>query len=154
MNLQVEKSKNELEQAVNNSNLKINNMTKREIKILIADDYKPLCKALRNILNKYKELEVIGIANTDQEEISKIEDLKPRVVITDIKRNNQYTGLDIVKQYSDKKDSPYFFIISSEIDEKELNNNHKIIGFMRKPFLDYDKIVKEILEIIYKFRDI
>ena len=120
-------------------------ITERTIKILIADDYKPLCNTLKKILNKYKELEVIGIANTDQEEISKIEDLKPNVVITDIKRNNQYTGLDIVKQYSCKEDSPYFFIISSEINEKELNNN-KIIGFMRKPFLDYDKLVEKILE--------
>lgn len=120
-------------------------ITEKTIKILIADDYKPLCNTLKNILNGYKELEVVGIANTDQEEISKIEDLKPNVVITDIKRNNQYTGLDIVKQYSCKEDSPYFFIISSEINERELNNN-KIIGFMRKPFLDYDKLVEKILE--------
>lgn len=121
-------------------------ITERTIRILIADDYKPLCNTLKKILNKYKELEVIGIANTDQEEISKIEDLKPNVVITDIKRNNQYTGLDIVKKYSCKEDSPYFFIISSEINEKELNDN-KIIGFMRKPFLDYDKLVEKILEV-------
>lgn len=131
---------------IDNTNSANENILKKKIKILIADDYKPLCDTLRNILNGYNEIEVIGIANTDQEEISKIEDLKPNVVITDIKRNNQYTGLDIVKQYSDKKDSPYFFIISSEINEKELNNN-RIIGFMRKPFLDYDKLVERILEV-------
>lgn len=119
----------------------------KKIKILIADDYKPLCETLRNILNKYEELEVIGLAHTDQEEISKIEELKPNVVITDIKRNNEYTGLDIVRQYLDKEDSPYFFIVSSEINEKELRNNNKIIGFMSKPFLDYDKIVDEILKV-------
>lgn len=119
----------------------------KKIKILIADDYKPLCETLRNILNKYEKLEVIGLAHTDQEEISKIEELKPNVVITDIKRNNEYTGLDIVKQYLDKEDSPYFFIISSEINEKELRNNSKIIGFMSKPFLDYDKIVDDILKV-------
>ncbi len=146
MNLQVENLKNKLEQSVNNPDSTTNNMTERKIKILIADDYKPLCYTLRNILNRYKGLEVIGIANTDQEEISKIENLKPNVVITDLKRNNQYTGLDIVKQYSCKEDSPYFFIISSEINEKELNDDNKIIGFMRKPFLDYDKLVEKILE--------
>lgn len=145
MNLQVENLKNELKQPVNNSNSTTNDMTERKIRILIADDYKPFCNTLKSILNEYTKLEVIGIANTDQEEISKIENLKPNVVITDIKRNNQYTGLDIVKQYSCKEDSPYFFIISSEINEKELNNN-KIIGFMRKPFLDYDKLVEKILE--------
>lgn len=121
-------------------------MFEKKIKILIADDYKPFCNTLRNILNGYKELEVIGLAHTDQEEISKIEKLKPNIVITDIKRNNQYTGLDIVNQYSRKEDSPYFFIISSEINEKELTNN-KIIGFMRKPFLDYDKLVEKILKV-------
>ena len=71
MNLQVENLKNKLE---HNSNAITNNMTERKIKILIADDYKPLCNTLRDILNGYKELDVIGIANTDQEEISKIED--------------------------------------------------------------------------------
>ncbi len=146
MNLQVENLKNKLGQSINNSDSTTNDITEKKIKILIADDYKPFCNTLRKILNRYKELEVIGLAHTDQEEISKIEELKPNVVITDIKRNNQYTGLDIVKQYSCKEDSPYFFIISSEINEKELTNN-KIIGFMRKPFLDYDKLVEQILKL-------
>ena len=39
-----------------------------------------------------------------------------------------------------------FLVISSEINEKELTNN-KIIGFMRKPFLDYDKLVEKILKV-------
>lgn len=143
MNLQVENFKNELESTESTTN----NTIEKKVTILIADDYKPFCDTLRNILNRYKEIEVIGIANTDQEEISKIEDLKPNLVITDIKRNNQYTGLDIAKQYSYKKDSPYFFVISSEINEKEISNNDKIIGFMKKPFLDYDKLVEKILKI-------
>lgn len=122
------------------------NAIKNKVKILIADDHKPLCDVLKNILSKYNELEVIGIANTDEEEILKIENLKPNVVITDIKRNNKYTGLDIIKQYSNKEYSPYFFIISSEINENELKIN-KIIGHMRKPFLDYDKMVEIISKV-------
>lgn len=143
MNLQVDN----LESIENNYNPTLKNKTEKKIKILIADDYKPLCETLRNILNRYEELEVIGLAHTDQEEIEKIEELKPNVVITDIKRNNQYTGLDIVKQYENKEDSPYFFVISSAADERKLNSNPKIIGFMSKPFLNYDKIVEEILKV-------
>lgn len=37
----------------------------KNIKILIADDYKPFCNTLKNILNEYTKLEVIGIAHTD-----------------------------------------------------------------------------------------
>lgn len=143
MNLQVDN----LESIENNYNPTIKNKAEKKIKILIADDYKPFCETLRNILNGYDGLKVIGLAHTDQEEIEKIEELKPNVVITDIKRNNQYTGLDIVKQYENKEDSPYFFVISSAADERKLNPNPKIIGFMSKPFLNYDKIVEEILKV-------
>lgn len=144
---ELEKTKIVSELVVNNPNSIRDNIMQKNIKLLIADDHKPLCNVLKNILNEYKELEVVGIANTDQEEISKIEDLKPDVVVTDIKRNNKYTGLEIIKQYSDKKHKPYFFVISSEINENELNSNYKVIGFMRKPFLDYDKMVETILKV-------
>ncbi len=45
----------------------------------------------------------MGIANTDEEEIKLIEELKPDVVVTDLMRNHEFTGLDIIKRLFRKK---------------------------------------------------
>lgn len=119
---------------------------KDKIKVLIADDYKPFAEILKRILEKYDKLQVIGIASDDKEEIEKINQLEPDVVITDMLKNKKYTGLEIIKEYSNKSNSPYFFVLSSEINEADLKENSKVIGFMRKPMIDYDKMVKIILE--------
>ena len=51
-------------------------------------------------------------ANTDEEEIKLIEELKPDVVVTDLMRNHEFTGLDIIKDYSEKEKSPKFVVVS------------------------------------------
>ena len=71
-----------------------------KIKIIIADDDIKTCEDIKNKLKNYESIEVIGIANTDEEEIKMIEELKPDVVVTDLMRNHKFTGLDIIKDYS------------------------------------------------------
>ena len=61
-----------------------------KIKIIIADDYNIFCEMIRDYLIKYEEIEILGIANTDEEEIRMIEELKPEIVITDLMRNRTY----------------------------------------------------------------
>lgn len=119
---------------------------KNKIKILIADDYKAFSEILEKILESYEELQIVGVAYSDKDEIEKINLLKPDVVITDIIRDKKYVGSDIIKHYSNKDNSPYFFIVSSEIYQIDWCKNSKIIGYMMKPFIDYDKIVNIILE--------
>lgn len=64
---------------------------KEKIKIVIADDNKGVCELLKNFLKKYKNIEILGIANTDEQEIEMIENLKPDILITDLVINHQYT---------------------------------------------------------------
>lgn len=81
------------------------------VRVMIADDTEIYCKLVKIELEKFKEIEVIGIANTDDDERKMIEELKPEIVITDLIRHNQYGGLDIIKEY-ENKESPEFMIAS------------------------------------------
>lgn len=89
-----------------------NNVNVNEIKIIIADDDIRTCEEIKEKLQDHANIEVIGIANTDAEEIRMIEELKPDVVITDLMRGRSFTGLDIIKDYAEKENSPKFIIVS------------------------------------------
>ena len=55
---------------------------------------------IESMLKGYSYINIIGIANTDEEEIKLIEESKPDVVVTDLMRNHEFTGLDIIKDYT------------------------------------------------------
>lgn len=117
-----------------------------QIKVLIADDNKAFSDILKKILEKNNQIKVIGIAYTDKEEIEQIENNKPDVVITDLLRGKEYSGMDIIKEYKEKDNSIKFFIISSDANLIKLNNMNNVIGYMKKPFIDYDYLINYILE--------
>ncbi len=119
-----------------------------EIRIIIADDDKTICKFISEYLQKYKEIKILGIANTDEEEIQMIEELKPQVVVTDLMRNHKYTGLDIIKDYSNKNNSPKFLVISADVKEDVIKNGTEVAGYIQKgvPF-NYEEIVNELKRI-------
>lgn len=119
------------------------------IKVLIADDNVAFCDNLKVFLEQYEEIQILGIANNDEDEIRMIEELKPEIVITDLLRNHKYTGLQIIKDYNNKKNSPEFLIISADKKEDVIDENLKIGGYIKKPFFDYKSIVEE-LRIIKK----
>lgn len=119
------------------------------IKVLIADDNVAFCDNLKVFLEQYEEIQILGIANNDEDEIRMIEELKPEIVITDLLRNHKYTGLQIIKDYNNKKNSPEFLIISADKKEDVIDENLKIGGYIKKPFFDYKNIVEE-LRIIKK----
>ena len=118
-----------------------------KIRVLIADDNIYICNTLENILSREDNIEIVGIVNTDEDEIQKIEDLKPDIVITDIRRNNKDSGLDIIKDYLNKDYGPLFYVISGSTVPYLKN----VAAFTFKPISDYNKIIKEI-NIIYEGR--
>ena len=69
------------------------------LKIIIADDNLALVDFMKASIEKDTRFKVVGIATNDKEEIDLIEREKPNVVITDLKRNNEYTGIDIIERY-------------------------------------------------------
>ena len=117
------------------------------IKIVLADDNVNFCKLLSNFLEKQEEIKIVGIANNDEEEIRMIEELKPDIVITDLMRNGEYTGLDIIKGYKDRKQSPHFLVISADFKTDILDKDLKVAGYLTKPINDFNRIYEDLKRI-------
>lgn len=49
-------------------------------RIIIADDNVHICKFMKESLSKHEGIEILGIANTDEDEIKMIEELKPELL--------------------------------------------------------------------------
>lgn len=118
-----------------------------KIKLIIADDSKEECEFLRQELEKYEDIEILGIANTDTEEIEMIENLKPEIVITDLMRNGKYTGFDIIKEYYTKEYSPKFLIVTCGTPTVVFTKYSNIAGFMHKLGINYNEVIIELRKI-------
>lgn len=119
----------------------------RKIKIIIADDNIHICKFIKDFLEKYEDIEILGIANTDEDEIKMIEELKPEIVITDLMRNHRYTGLDIIKSYFTKNKDVAFLVISADEKSDVINGGLEVAGYIKKPVNDYGEIYIELKRI-------
>jgi len=82
------------------------------IKILIADDQKKIRKVLRDLIEREKNMEVIGEAEDGQTVIRMSEKLKPDIVLMDIVMPG-LSGLEATRQI--KKKFPQIKIIAFSI---------------------------------------
>lgn len=124
-----------------------NNKMLKTIKVLIADDNIHICKFIKNYLEKYEDIEILGIANNDEDEIRMIEELKPEIVITDLMRNHKYTGLNIIKKYFSNNSNAEFLVISADYKEDVIKDGIDVAGYIKKPFDDYKIIYDELKRI-------
>lgn len=117
-------------------------------RVIIADDDVHICKFIEESLNKHDDIEILGIANTDEEEIRMIEELKPEIVITDLMRNHKYTGLDIIKDYFEKKSPIKFLVVSADRKIETIKNGLEVAGYIEKDFsFEYELIYTELKRI-------
>ena len=119
-----------------------------EIRIIIADDNKTIAKFMAEYLQKYEDIKILGIANTDEEEIQMIEELRPDIVITDLMRNHKYKGLDIIKDYYYKNNSLKFLVVSADDKKDVIRDGLEVAGYIQKGIgLNYEMIINEIRRI-------
>lgn len=130
-----------------NNNLGGNVDMLEKIRVIIAEDNIHICKFIEENLKKHNDIEILGIANTDEEEIKMIEEQKPEIVITDLMRNNKYSGLDIIKNYYNNNSQVEFLVISADYKEDVINNGLEVAGYIKKPFGDYEIIYNELKRI-------
>ena len=130
-----------------NNNLGGNVDMLEKIKVIIAEDNIHICKFIEENLKKHNDIEILGIANTDEEEIKMIEELKPEIVITDLMRNNKYSGLDIIKNYYNNNSQVEFLVISADYKEDVINDGLEVAGYIKKPFEDYEIIYNKLKRI-------
>lgn len=118
------------------------------LKIIIADDNLALVDFMKASIEKDTRFKVVGIATNDKEEIDLIEREKPNVVITDLKRNNEYTGIDIIERYKNKEHKPIFFIISAMAMYYYIEDIRRldIRYYLNKPF-DNDRLLDKMNDI-------
>lgn len=124
---------------------------KESIRIIIADDNIGFCDVLGKYLKQFEDIEILGIANTDDEEIKLIENLRPDIVISDLVRNHKYTGLDIIKEFNNKRESPKFLVISADCQTNFANDGVIFDGFIQKPCWNFEEIIKELRRIKKNF---
>ena len=130
-----------------NNNLGGNVDMLEKIMVIIAEDNIHICKFIEENLKKHNDIEILGIANTDEEEIKMIEEQKPEIVITDLMRNNKYSGLDIIKNYYNNNSQVEFLVISADYKEDVINDGLEVAGYIKKPFGDYEIIYNELKRI-------
>lgn len=125
-----------------------------KVKVLIADDNVPFCDVLKKYLSQFNDIEVVGIANSDEEEILLIQELDINIVITDLMRNHKYSGLDIIKECNELNKNIDFIIISAAYEDINLLRDVKYAGYIRKPIFDYGIILNEIRRVVRENRQV
>ncbi len=122
----------------------------KKTRILIADDNKQICQFIKKAIESYSEIEIVGIAYTDEDEITMIEELKPDIVITDLVRNGKYSGLNIIKNYYKRVTSPKFLVISADKKEFVIDKDLEVAGYIEKGHgFNFEQIIEEIRKIIF-----
>lgn len=119
------------------------------LNIIIADDNSILANMMKALIEKDERYKIVGIARNDDDEIKLIDDLRPDLVITDLRKDNKWTGLDIIKRYQKKEYNIEFFIISGSTSNsikqiEEMNIKY----YLNKPYSDTELF--RILDEIYK----
>lgn len=123
----------------------------KKIRIILADDEKWFTDEVEKELKKFEELDIIGIAHSNEEEISLIESLSPDIVITDIMRNGKIGGLDIIKEYSQKEKSPMFLVLSTGFDCTPLMDYNNVASYVEKfPKINYGILRANLRNIHYE----
>lgn len=122
------------------------------LSILIADDNIGIADYIKSIVKNNSKFKIIGIAKDKNEEIEFIMNFTPDIVITDLKKGNSWSGLDIIKEVqSNCEKVPMFFIISastfSYIEEmRKLNIRY----YLNKPF-DAEDVLRVLNRIYDEF---
>ncbi|MBI4319032.1 MAG: response regulator transcription factor [Chloroflexi bacterium] len=86
-------------------------------RVLLADDYVPFRKALREILLSQPELELVGEAESGQDALDKARSLRPDIVLVDITLPD-INGLDVaglIKQCLPEAD---IIVLTDDSDEE------------------------------------
>lgn len=124
-------------------------LEKMKTRIVIADDNSAWCNILKKYLQQNTEFEVVGTTEDGEEQISMIKNLKPDIVITDIKRESGISGIEVIKRCNELNLGQTKFLVetaSCSIDERMLLNNLGIKNILLKPF-SLNEIIKKLEEV-------
>lgn len=106
-----------------------------ELRIYIVED-EPLIAATIETALKKQGFSVIGEAETYEEALSEIKQLKPDLVLLDIQLEGEKDGIDLALQF-DQRNIPYLYLTSQTDPEtiSRVKQTHPL-GYIVKPFTE------------------
>ena len=110
-------------------------------RVLIVDDNRLFLEAARGLLAR-EGLRVVGVAANSTEALQRVEELRPEVVLVDIRLGGE-SGFDLARRLADRdRGGPAVILISthSEADFADLISESSAMGFLPKPELSADAI--------------
>ncbi len=115
-----------------------------DIRVLIVDDHPITCKGIRDLLEPAVGISVVGEAHTGAEALKKIDELKPRVVLLDM-RLPDMNGVEIIKRAYKAGTNARILGLSSYNDREFIS---ELLTYGASGYLLKDEVPEEIVEAV------
>lgn len=108
-------------------------MDSKKIKVLVVDDQTILAEGIKSVLETDKDLEVVGLATDGFEAIERVEELRPHVVLMDIRMPNMNGVVATQRIKSDYPDVKVIVLTTFDDSDYILNAiNNGASGYLLK----------------------
>ena len=115
-----------------------------DIRVLIVDDHPIICKGIHDLLAPAVGITVVGEAHTGAEALQKIEELKPDVVLLDMKLPDM-SGVEIIKKAYKIGSNARILGLSSYNDREFIS---QLLTYGAAGYLLKDEMPEEIVEAV------
>ena len=120
-----------------------------DIRVLLVDDHPIVRSGIRNLLDPAPGITVIAEAPNGAEALQKIKDLKPDVVLLDMKLPDM-SGIEVIKQIYESKSSARVLGLSSYDDRQYISQllNYGASGYLLKEKEGGTELTSRELEVL------
>ena len=120
-----------------------------KVKIILADDNVDLRNTIREYISKKNDFEIVGETEDGEKQLELILNLKPDIVITDLKREKGMSGLDVIRKCNELEIKNVDFLVLTGCFYEDSFSELMQLGvsnILRKPY-DFDMLLKELIKI-------
>jgi chemotaxis response regulator CheB len=100
-------------------------MSQPPIKVLLVEDSAVAIGLYKKLLESSPEIEVVGMALDGFQALSKIDSLKPQVIVTDLQMPGM-DGYELIKQIMAKHPVP-ILVLSNAVQSADIDNIFKVL---------------------------
>jgi DNA-binding NarL/FixJ family response regulator len=115
-----------------------------DIRVLIVDDHPIVRKGIRNLLDPATGITVVGEASNGEEALQMIKDLKPEVVLLDMKLPDM-SGIDVIKKIYESKLASRVLGLSSYDDRQFIS---QLLNYGASGYLLKEEVPEDIIEAV------
>lgn len=84
----------------------------KKIKVFVVDDTEIHLEGMRHLLQRQEDMELVGMAQDGKSAIAQIREIKPDVIVLDMKLGKGLTGVDVAKALRHEPDRPRILALS------------------------------------------